>query len=711
MLEKRECLKARSKIQVFSILKDNSLALATELHGIKIISLGSCESLQNISPELLSYSTTAYCFSYDSALFAFANGSVIYVIDTHTKLPIQTIKTAEGEITLLSFVPNSKYLVTGTKNGRVMQYRYDGRSHLSRLCSFGKNSTSASARVKNNYVSAFAFYENLFAVSGYGGVITILRMHSYTHRYNINASKVRINTLLFLDKRRLVSGSSDGIVKIHSLKKYSQAKSVTTPFSEIRQILLMPNPDYILVSAKSEKLVLINITTAKVVNTSYLHFDAEVTHMQLSRDKQLLVALVSKKVITVELPTTQHLKSFILHNSLDKAYELIQMDPTLQGTREHKRVEVMFEKQYAKAIEALINADTKEAKKLLKNFNDIESKQESIRAIFKAFELYPRFQSLYADKKYALAYAMAEKHPALKYTKQYRKMEEGFKEVFAYAQKQILLGRSDVAKEILSPYATAISKRAILNLVLKENETFIKFLKATAEKDYTLTHELVLKNELFSQIPSYITLQNELEKKLHHIRRLINNLKIEESIEAIKELLNIPSLKEELQNLYRDAKAARTLQEAYSRDDFKTCYEILDGEANLEEIELTKLLEKHWSKLMNKGEEFALQGDFKSIKQLFKELLFVKTRIEKIGDLIRLSFQTRIKALLAKRKFPAAESIIYTYLDTFGVDSEIIHLQKVYENYARKKLALMPKREIPLSRNSWIESPIIASSE
>ena len=707
MFTKTACFRARSDLLQLSVLNNNRVAFSTQIHGVKIFSHEDCSSLKNLSIELLGFNTTAVAFSVDEELVAFANSNIIYIISTQTKTLLQTIKTFEGKITLISFMPNSKYLITGTSEGRVMQYRYDGRSHLSRLCSFGQSSIASIKKLNNNYVSCFAFSENLFACSGYGGIITILKMNSYANRYNIEASKVRINALCFLDKDKIVSANVDGVVKIHALKKYTQTKVIPTPLTNINTILIMPNPQFIMISAESKKLILIDIHTAKVVSTNYLSFKQNVSKITLTDDKNLLVVLNSREIIKVELPTTQHLKSHILHNSLDKAYMLIEQDPMLQGTREHKRVEVMYEKQYTKAIEALIDSKTKEARQLLKMFSDIKSKKDDINAIFKAFEYFSRFKSLYLDKKCALAYAMAEKHPPLKYTKQYKKMEESFKEAFSFAQKQILLGRSDVAKEILSPYATVLVKRDLLHLVLKYNDKFLKFLKAINEKKYDTIEELLKKNDTFYQIPSYIELQEEIETNLLQIKKLINSGDTNSAIDEIKNLIDLPQLRQELQDLYRDAKVAKKLQEAYDADNFVQCYELLDGESDIEELELAQLLEKHWAKLINDAEVYALKADAKGIKTTLGILKNVKTRVNKIGDLFRVSFQIRIKALLAKKNYRVAESIIYTYIDIFGNDREINQIMRTYEKVTRKQLAITLNQEKRLPRDHWVNSSLI----
>ncbi|MDF1876378.1 hypothetical protein JHD47_00925 [Sulfurimonas sp. SAG-AH-194-L11] len=709
MLIKHSCYKARSTITAFTLRDDDTIALSTAVHGAKIFSHQKCSAVKNLSIESLGQKTTAVSFSQDSNLLAFANDNIIYIINTQNKLLVQKIRTYEGTIQLIEFVPNSKYFVTGTKDGRVMQYRYDGRAGLSRLCSFGQLEKKNTRAIKNNYVSAFAFYDNLLACSGYGGSITILKIHSLASKYTIPPCSLRINALCFFDKEKLLSGGVDGLLHIHSLKHKQIETSISTPFTNIKKILIMPNPQYVMLSGASEQLCIIDIKNTKLVSPSYLTFKHNVLNITLTQKDNLLVVLESKEFFKVELPKVEHLKSFILSGDLDKAYALIDMDPMLKDTREHKRVEVMYAKLYTQAIEALINSNTKEARMLMRKFKDVKSKKDDINSIFKAFEFYPRFNTLYLEKKYALSYALAEKHPALKYTKQYKKMEEVFKEAYAFAQKQILLGRHDVAKEILGVYATVLSKKPMLHLILKQNEEFIDFLKAINDKNFTTIEKLVKKNEIFSQIPTYIALNKSIQVTLDTIQNYINKGEVRSAIETIKMHLQTTSIKEELQDLYKDAKLVQKLQESYKNNDFKSCYEIIDSSNNLYALELSKLLEDHWIKLVSECEEYAFRGEFSSIKKKFGELIGIQTRLEKIGDLLRLSFHIKIKALLSKKSFKNSENIIYSYIDIFGTDSEMLLIMRTYERVSGKDLALTLNQDIRKERDSWLNSPIVRS--
>jgi hypothetical protein len=421
----------------------------------------------------------------------------------------------------------------------------------------------------------------------------------------------------------------------------------------------------------------------------------------------LIIALENNIVYKFKLPDAQELKSHLLRNTLDEAFKLVENDPMLVGTREHKRLEVMYEKFYSQAIEALIHSQTEAAHKLLEMFADVVSKREEVHSIFKDFENYNRFKTLVVEKKLSLAYAMSEKFPSLKRTMQFKKMEETFKEAFAFAQKQILIGREDIAEEILAPYSTIVSKKTMIKLLLKQNKDFIDFLKAIQTKNYLLIEKLLLKNEVFTQIPTYSALRLSEQNSLDAIAELINVAKIDKAIEEIKALQSTPGIQEELKELYRVAKLVQTLQESYNDGDFGKCYEIIDTHYVLNELQLSNLLEAHWSKMMHECEEFALKGDIKSIKNRLGELISVKTRVAKVGDLLRVSFHSKIKGLLAKRSFVNAENIIYSYIDIFGLDSEIYSLMRTHEKLLGKKLAITLDQERIVPRDNWLHSPLI----
>ncbi|MCK4737271.1 MAG: hypothetical protein KAT10_01820, partial [Sulfurimonas sp.] len=152
---------------------------------------------------------------------------------------------------------------------------------------------------------------------------------------------------------------------------------------------------------------------------------------------------------------------------------------------------------------------------------------------------------------------------------------------------------------------------------------------------------------------------------------------------------------------------AQKLSEVYKNDDFKSCYKILDSHKSLNSTELGILLEKHYSKIINQCEEYALDGNIKDIKKTLGELISLPTRLNRVGDLVRVSFHVKIKLLISKKSFKAAETIIYSYIDIFGLDNEMSQIMKKFEKVSAHKLAITQIGEERPTRDSWIHSSII----
>ena len=704
-----ECIIARSIITELKALDNNTLAFSTLQNGINLLDYHSCDITKNITHKKLSSNITALAFSPNSEMFAFVNNRVIHIIDILTKDSIQAITVDDEDIDLLSFDTSSTYLIAGTKNGRVLQYRYDKTSLLSRLCSFphDRNSIYLKFKENENYVSSFAFYNNILACTGYGGAIFIIDLYSQANKDVITHHRTKINTLCFVDENTLLSGNDDGSVDITKLDNSSSYKTVNTPLSRIKHIIAMPNSDYIMVAGTTNIISIIDIKNYKITHSKYAEFTSNILKMAMINNEVIMLGLENKRIVYIELPSAEKLKSLILHNSLEKAYKLIQSEPMLQGSYEHELLEEKFNSVYEEATTALINQNKSLAKQILEIYSKIESKKTIIKDLFISFENFRRFHGLFLEKKYALAYAMASKFEPLKKTIQFKQMEQVFKVAFGNAQRQVIQGNIEGAKALLFEYGAVMSKKPIIQLILTQNKEFIEFLQAIKSKNYKEINKLINENKLFAQIPNYIALNEEIEIKLENIKFSIKSGEIVMAKKLLFSLENISHIQEEVQALNLQCKYALVLRKAYKEDRFKACYEIIDTHPILKSTELGIMLEKHWSKLMNKCEEYALDGNIKDIKKELDSLLRLSSRQDKIGDLIRVSFQVRIKMLMKSANFRGAETIIYTYIDIFGLDSEINQIMKTFERISSLKLAISINQSQRPARNSWLKSPII----
>ncbi len=704
------CQIAKSDILGLRVLNNSSVAFATKTDGIKIFDYRDNSYVDSIEDVHLNSQVNACAFSPNNKMFAFVNNHNIYILDIPTKHIIHTIETDKERVEILSFDSSSKYIFAGTQDGRVLQYRYDSSSLLSRVCSFPHEHPNIKAKDDKKYVSAFAYHKNYLACSGYGGAIFVIDLHLQTNICITDLGGNRIDTLCFLDDDTIISGNSIGEIHVIPLSDAKNFKKISTPLSSIKQIVLMHNPEYIMVSGDDNYISVIDVKKCKIAHSKYIMLESDIDKMAIANDDHLIVSLKNRYVLDIELPSEAKLRSLTLMGLIEQAYELIENEPMLEGSYEHKLLDDKFDQAYLKATKALIDRDKESALKILALYQNIRSKQMTIKELFKAFGEYDNFQTLFKEQRYALVYAMASKFPSLEHTPEYKKTERIFKTAFSNAQKLVLRGKTEEAKIILGQYATVMSKRAIIKMILTQSREFVEFLKAIQDKDFKKIEELIKLNEIFTHIPTYTALYNEIEETLANIESLIQKGDTDTAQKELFKLENITHINDRVEKLYEECKNVQRLYAAYNNDDFKFCYKLLDSHKSLNFTELGLLLEGHWSKIMNRCEEFALSGNIKDIKKTLGDLIDLPTRLNRVGDLIRVSFHVRVEQLMSKRNFHSAEAIIYSYVDIFGLDSEIVQIMKKFERASSHKLAITQTQKNRPTRDSWVHSEIVTKS-
>jgi len=695
MPTQQETIRERSEITSLLLLEDGNIAYATKYHGVKLIEPFGHRNIRKIIHKDLTLNITASCFNRDASLIAFASNNVIKVLDLQSKEIIKVIKTSNGYIEKLIFCDS--YLVAGTKKGRVLQYRHDNSALLARICSFPHIRRK---ETKENYVSAFSVFENYIACSGQGGALFVIDIYTQTNRQIIIEEGIRINALCFIGKDTLVSANTQGLILVHDLKNNETTKEINAPFHNVKQIVSMPDSKFIAISGETDYIAIADIDSAKIFNAKYMKFEDKVQDMLLAHEESLVVTLENETIVNVKISSKTQLRNFIMHNDLSSALQLADDEPMLFQTREYKLLDKRYYSLYLEALSALVNQNKALAKKILSVVNDVSSKEEEIDELFKTFVNYDRFKILYLEKKYALAYAMAEKLPPLKHTPIYKRLEEVWKDQFVNAYRHITFKNVNNAKALLQEYVAVTTKQEIIRLLLNEDERFLLFLKAILTKDFQTIEEIIHINPSFKNAPTYVTLSQSVDKNIQKINLLINHGNILEAKSLLSNFKHTSFINKELKLIHYKIKNMQKLDKAYENNDFKKCYEILDTFPHLNISDLGISLNKHWAKLIYICEDFAMKANPQGIRKTLETLLFVETRKSRIGDLLRVAFHSKIKAYMSKNAFKGAEKIIYSYLDVFGNDNEIKSIMRTYETLTKRKLAITANSFV--QRDKWV---------
>lgn len=319
-------------------------------------------------------------------------------------------------------------------------------------------------------------------------------------------------------------------------------------------------------------------------------------------------------------------------------------------------------------------------------------------------DIYNRFSELCTQKKYSLVYAMSIKYPYLQQTTHYKNIEIIWNKSFQQAQKEILNGDINKAKEILHKYITVTSKREIIKFLTQDSDIYIESIQAIKEKRYQKVYDLSMKTKTLVHLPAYILFNKEIQDDITTINLLIK----EENIESAKMYMNkykgIEYLSEYILKSSIHCKDIQALHNAYEENDFIKCYEIIDSSEYLESSQIAILLERHWKKLIYKCEIYAQNGKIQDIKTTFGELIKVQTRRAKIGNLLKISFHYQIKLFVSEKNYIDAESLIYSYIDIFGQDNELKNIMNLFETRVNKKLALSITQNEKYSKDFWTNS-------
>lgn len=431
-----------------------------------------------------------------------------------------------------------------------------------------------------------------------------------------SSSNYKKTALCFFDTDTVVSGDADGNIEFISICTNSSIKTIHLFTNPIKQIVAIPDTNYLIVHASTDILSIIDAKEQKKIQTNIKKSKQKIKNIQLLNSENLMLTLRNNSTIYLELPSSQTLKSLVLHNSIKEAFELIEEEPILQNTSEAKKLGESFNKAYRDAIDALSVDNNYLANSYLEIYKDIPSKKNSLKLLFDSFKYYDRFKALYKEKKYAICYAISSTYTPLQMTSEYIKMEKKWNKLSIVASSISLSGDTQSAKKILREYITISSKRTDVQKIL-------------------------------------------LNKK---------------SIHTADEL-------EMLQNFYED-------------DKFFACYEHIDRYPKLYHSELGNYLQKHYFKLISMCENYAIDANIDKIKTTLGELITLKSRKDRVDNILKIAFLVKIDRLLSISHFKASEELIYSYIDNFGSDSKISTLMKEYEGVSCKRLAITVKHNL-----------------
>ncbi|MDX1295103.1 MAG: WD40 repeat domain-containing protein [Sulfurimonadaceae bacterium] len=694
-----------STITMMQRLADGRVGVVTDANGIYLFNPETKTIENHFKIEELEPMEHSTAFSSDGGFFAFAHntpkGNAVRIIDMTTKALVRSYATQENSVELLEFDPTGTYVIAGTTTGRVFLWRTDGNNLLARLSSFPEYTPHLLTLPTQNFVSAAAFDDNLVATTGYGGSIVVTNVHSQANTKRLKPGKLRIDAMLFLDNRRLITGNEEGVVSLIHTEENHPTRLVAAGVGPIKHLVLLPNGHFLLAASDFNHIALINLETMEVLNNRYITTSSAVRSMTLADEHSVLIGTLTGEMIHVDLSPFSDFNDLVREGRYEEAYALCDKEPFIQESVEYRNLDTVFAERYEKAHEFLERKQREDALHILMPFMKVSGKGKAIRSLFNAFDNFPRLSHLVAQKKYSVAYGLCTQYPHLKKTTPFALMEQEWEKAFAAAQKLVITGHEKQARQAFDQFLTVGEKSPYIRMLLHNKAILIAFAKAVAAKDYIALRKLTEQEPILKQIPSYRSVMESTDTIIEVIMAAIKNEEYDKADLLCHDLLQIPHLAHHHANVNRFITKAKKFSTLHDAGKTYELYEMLDLFTELTVLPLAKKVEEEWNKMMQVCEEAALHGHTAVIKNTLGSLITLPSRSEKIGNLIRISYQMQIKLFLARNNPEKAGRSIERYIDLFGIDNETRLLIKLL-NKKGEDLFLTDEQQQNRPRGLWL---------
>ncbi len=319
-------------------------------------------------------------------------------------------------------------------------------------------------------------------------------------------------------------------------------------------------------------------------------------------------------------------------------------------------------------------------------------------------------ESLILHNSIKEAFSLIDQEPILKNTLVAKNLEEDFNQVYKQALDVFSVGEEVLANSLLDIYKDIPSKKESLKLLYKSFEEYKRFQTFYKEKKYILCYAISLKYTPLKLTQEYINMELRWQKLFKIAQKEVDNDNLQGAKKILSEYITINSKRTEIQEMLLGVKQKKvlnkleTLQSFYEVENFFSCYEYIDIYPTLYHSQLGKYLQKHYVKLIYNCENYAVDGDTKSIIATLGELIKLTQRKDRVENLLKISFLVRIQKQLLIGDFNTAKRLIYSYIDTFNMDEKINNCIKDYKELCGETLAITLSNEV-----DWIDSILINS--
>jgi len=300
------------------------------------------------------------------------------------------------------------------------------------------------------------------------------------------------------------------------------------------------------------------------------------------------------------------------------------------------------------------------------------------------------FSHFMQEKNFDSCYKMAEDNPLLRYSAIYDRLETLFNRSYEHAKNLLRESKRETAKEAMHYFLASSAKRLIIQKLFNDYALFETFSKAVKGGKYMMAYSLAEEYSTLKETPEYEHMENEWNKVLMAVKRIINDRASEEKIKQLfKPFMGIPGKNLIIKSLYSNRNVFILFRKHLKEKDYFNSFKLVKGYPFLEEFDEYKKLVRMGELLQDNTENTFNAGEYYDAVKLCDVLMYFPAQKEFAEGLrIKANVYAETMQYYAEKKFGAVYNMIesHPYLEeakiTIDIEKGFLTYYEKAENYA-----------------------------
>ena len=614
--------------------------------------------------------------SYDKS-FAISNNLDFFITasDTNSSFllkyekslkSIAKIKANKGALYCCEFNHKSDTLALGGEDGKVFFYSLMDKRVVNSL------------KTRPDYISDIKYSNNdQYASISFFDKTTIIYSFDIANEIKSFETASVVERSIFVDNnKKLASITRDKKFIVSDIQTGIMAESAFE-FNEWPSVMIDINENFTVVGTRGNTLYILN--HAKGTILSSINFDnIGIVSIQVDISR-LYVTFADGEIKIIDMSSNlDKFKLSIKLNKFSDASKLIEENIFLAIDKSASKFDEEWTNILYSTKKLIVDNKEDAAKKLAAPFFFDSSKKDEFLFCLGHIDHFKQFSDFVKEKKYIDAFKLADKYEFLKKSKDFEALEKHFLKIFHHCK--LLFSKDDLesiqsAKKIILPYSQIVSKKSLVNNLIKKHKIFINAERLIKERRFRQYFILVKENSFLREEELYnrvILIGNVTFNKVNIYEQ---EQKYDKAIEIIRYLKDFLPIKEIVDKKEKKLMAKQNINKYIEENDMQKLYKLAINEPSIHSYIPFISYHEKFLELKAKAHVFANNGDVKNVMLLLNEYLCIEYTIHTVAQEFKTAYLMEIKMNL-KNSYESVDwnLTILKYKSMFGLDNELINI-------------------------------------